>query len=66
MEVVNKGLPAKCCGGGVEERQVIKAAAEIWRPTGPDAVGFPLLADGSYQIVLVTCTFLFTIWWVWR
>lgn len=58
MVAVNKGLPAKCCGGGVEERQAIKPGAKLRRPTGPDAVvGLPLLADGSYQIVLVTCTF---------
>lgn len=52
MEVVNKGLPAKCCGSGVEERQAIKAGTELRSPTGSDAaaVGLPLLADGSYQL----------------
>lgn len=38
MAVVNKGLPAKCCGSGVEERQAIKAGTELRSPTGPDAL----------------------------
>lgn len=66
MEVVNKGLPAECCGRGVEVRQAINAGAELRSPTGPDAAPLACLYLQTAHIKLFSLLALFTQWWEWR